>query len=191
MVKNYSDQQLVELLQNGDEQAMAEIYDRYWQKLLAVAYKHSRDKSAAKDIVQDIMIKLWDRHEGVQISSLSAYLGTAVKYSVFSYLVRERRRNEIADQLGAHNDRDKGDEEIYAQFLKEYIDGIVEALPEKCRLVFKTSRAGGKNIPQIATELNISEKTVEAHLTKALRTIKYSLRKSGIITSLFIYLWLK
>lgn len=191
MVKDYNDQQLVGSLQRGHEAAMTEIYDRYWQKLLGVAYKHTLNKSAAQDIVQDIMIKLWDRREEIQINSLSAYLGTAVKYSVITYLVRERRRNKIADQVSVPILQGREDEEIYARFLKEYIEGVVELLPEKCKLVFKSSRESGKNIQQIAKELNISEKTVEAHLTKALKTIRYSLRKSGIITSLLILLYLK
>jgi RNA polymerase sigma-70 factor (family 1) len=181
MIKDFRDDQLVLSLKAGDENAITEIYRRYWRKLLAIAYNHTRDKSSAEEIVQDVLIKLWDRKADLQIESLSGYLATAVKYTVLNFIYRERRRNEIASKVFANNDFDSDDEKIYASFLKEYISGVVNKLPEKCRLVFKCSREQGKTIPQIAFELNIAEKTVEAHLTKALKSIKYSLRNADLL----------
>ncbi|WDF77197.1 RNA polymerase sigma-70 factor [Mucilaginibacter sp. KACC 22773] len=189
MIKNFSEEQLVLSLKAGDEAAIAEIYRRYWRKLLAIAYNHFRDKSSAEEIVQDVLIKLWDRRAEVSIDSLSGYLVTAVKYTILNAIYRERRRNEIAFNVFGSNDCDFDDEKIYANFLKEYINGVVEKLPEKCRLVFKCSREQGKNIPQIAFELNIAEKTVEAHLTKALKSIKLSLRNTSLVLLVsFVYL---
>jgi RNA polymerase sigma-70 factor (ECF subfamily) len=181
MIKHFSDEQLVLSLKAGDESAITEIYSRYWRKLLAIAYNHTRDKSSAEEIVQDVLIKLWDRKADLQIDSLSGYLATAVKYTVLNFVYRERRRVEIAAKVFANNDFDCDDEKIYASFLKEYISGVVNKLPEKCKLVFKCSREQGKTIPQIAFELNVAEKTVEAHLTKALKSIKYSLRNAGLL----------
>jgi len=186
MIKDLSDAQLVVSLRAGNESAITEIYNRYWRKLLAIAYNHTKDKSSAEEIVQDVLIKLWDRKAELQINSLSGYLATAVKYTVLNFIYRERRRSEIASKMYAIDDFDCDDEKIYASFLEEYISGVVDDLPEKCRLVFRCSREQGKNIPQIAFELNIAEKTVEAHLTKALKSIKYSLRNAGLL--LMIYL---
>ncbi len=181
MIGDFSEEQLVHSLKEGDEAAIAEIYKRYWRKLLAIAYNHTRDKSSAEEIVQHVLIKLWDRRSELKIDSLSGYLATAVKYSVLNAIYRERRRNEIAMKVFGHQYHDFDDEVIYASFLKEYINGVVDKLPEKCKLVFKYSREQGKNNPQIAFELNIAEKTVEAHLTKALKAIKYSLRNTGLM----------
>lgn len=180
MFQNNSDRQLIDSLKLGDESAMTEIYNRYWRKMLAIAYNFTRDKSTSEEIVQEVFIKLWDRRNSTNIVSLPNYLAVAIKYSVFTYLSREKRRNQVAANFVPTVGYNFDDEEIYAQFLKEYIDGVVDKLPEKCKLVFKFSRENGKSIPQIANELSISEKTVEAHLTKALKSIKYSLKNSGI-----------
>ncbi|QKJ32609.1 RNA polymerase sigma-70 factor [Mucilaginibacter mali] len=189
-IRKYGDDQLVAALQKGEATAMTEIYDRYWRKLLAIAYNHTKDKSTSQEIVQEVMIKLWDRREDVRIDSLPNYLAMAVKYSVINYAVRERRRSEIAFKVISQADTYFDDENIYAQFLQEYISGVVETLPEKCKLVFKSSRENGKTARQIALDMDISEKTVEAHLSKALKSIRYSLRNAGVISlTVFVSLW--
>jgi RNA polymerase sigma-70 factor (ECF subfamily) len=192
MNKNNSDKQLIASLKAGDANAMTEIYNRYWRKMLLVAYNLTKDKSTAQEIVQQVLIKLWDRRDTVNIDSLPNYLAVAVKYSVYTYLSREKRRSEV-DAANLPKAVDNFDEEkIYANFLQEYISGVVDTLPEKCKLVFKYSRENGKTIPEIARDLSISEKTVEAHLTKALKSIKYSLKNSGTLNvAIFLTYFLK
>ncbi|MCF6405044.1 RNA polymerase sigma-70 factor [Chitinophaga filiformis] len=175
----FSDDELLISMATGDEAAFTEIYHRYWRRLLAIAYHHTQDESAAKEIVQEVLINLWDRRAELEIRQLSQYLATAIKFSVFKSITREKRRNSIAaDVFGERTSQD--DERIYARFLHDYINGIVEQLPEKCRQVFKSSRMEGKGTAQIARELNISEKTVESHITKALKHIRYGIRNAGL-----------
>lgn len=177
-----SDAGLLDLLRSGDHSAFTEIYDRYWNKLMAIAYHRTRDKSAAKEIVQELFIDLWKRKDKLEILSLNNYLATAIKFSVFKRIERSRRRKDI--ELREYQQHDYLDEEqnIEAKFLQEYINGQVEQLPEKCRLVFNYSRVKGLSIPEIAREMNISEKTVEGHLTKGLKTIRLQLKDSGILS---------
>lgn len=185
-VRNFSDSELVDSLKKGNEAAIAEIYKRYWRKLLAIAYNHTKDKVAAEEIVQEVLIKLWDKREGLQINSLPNYLATATKFSVLTAIYRQKRRSDIAVSVFGNTLHDFDDEKIYARFLQEYINGVVEKLPEKCRLVFKYSREEGRSIPQIAIEMHIAEKTAEAHLTKALKVIRLSLRSIGMVYVMFI-----
>ncbi len=184
-IKDFNDQQLVNSLNKGDETAITEIYHRYWRKLLAIAYNQTKDKTAAEEVVQEVLINLWDRRASLKIDSLPNYLATAVKYTVLNSIQREKRRNTIAVGVFGNASASFDDEEIYAHLLRDYINGVVETLPDKCKLVFKCSREQGKSIPQIAKELNIAEKTVEAHLTKALKTIRYTLKSTGIFTFIF------
>jgi RNA polymerase sigma-70 factor (ECF subfamily) len=178
---NHSDAQLIQSLQHGEEAAMAEIYSRYWKKLLAIAYNHLKDKALAEEVVQDVLINLWDRRADLHIHSLPDYLATAVKYTVLRALHNQKRKEEVAQNIFRIKQQYQVDEEsIYARFLQEYINGEVEKLPEKCQLVFKYSRQQGMSTPQIAQKLNIAEKTVETHLTKALKFIRGSLRNAGL-----------
>lgn len=183
MLSSYllTDDQLTELLQQGDKNAFTEIYNRYWKRLLAVAYNHTKDKAIAEEITQEVFISLWDRREVIHIKTLSNYLATAAKFAVFKQIQRQRRHREIEVSGYKHVPFTMDENAIDARFLQDYIDGIVNELPEKCRLVFKYSREAGLSIPEIAREMNIAEKTVESHLTKALKVLRVKLRQSGLL----------
>lgn len=179
-----NDVQLTAQLKAGDEAAFTEIYNRYWQRLLGLAYNHIRDKTVAEEILQEVFLSLWNRRQIVEIHSLNGYLATAIKFSIFKHQQRLRHYVDINQPDYVSSLITQDENAIDAKFLKEYIDGIVEQLPEKCQLVFRYSREAGLNIPEIASEMNISEKTVEAHLTKALKTIRLNLKASDLLTML-------
>ena len=171
------DVKLVELMQRGNEDAFSAIFNRYWKRLISLAYSHTKDKYLAEEIVQDIFFSLWKRRDTVKIDSLSAYLATAVKFSVFKNVLHNTRRTKIIDSIKPISHSDITEESINAKFLQEYIDGIVEELPEKCRLVYIYSRHQGLSIREISQEMSISEKTAEAHLTKALKVLRLNLKE--------------
>jgi len=176
-----SDNLLADRLRSGDKAAFTEIYNRHWEKLLAIAYNHLKDKSAAEEILQEVFVSLWDRRYEVYLDSVPGYLATAVKFSIFKQISRRKRQKVLLESNYTIAAIDPDDEKIYALFLQEYINGVVETLPEKCKLVFKYSREQHLSIPEIAGEMGIAEKTVEAHLTKALKTLRVALRSSGIL----------
>ncbi|NLR59214.1 RNA polymerase sigma-70 factor [Chitinophaga polysaccharea] len=175
-----TDADLMLSLQQDDGHAFTEIYNRYWKKLLAIAYIHCRDKMAAEEIVQEVFISLWNRRQELAVDKVNAYLATAVRLSVFKQYARQQRREQIiaatADPVISSWDEEK----IYTRFLQQQINGIIEILPEKCRLVFKLNRVEGLSIPEVAQRMGIAEKTAEAHLTKALKVLKLKLNRPYI-----------
>jgi RNA polymerase sigma-70 factor (ECF subfamily) len=175
--RQHSDAALLVSLREDNREAFTEIYDRYWKKLLAIAFLHSRDKIVAEEIVQEVFISLWNRRTELYVDNLSAYLATAVRLSVFKQYARQKRRTEIIEQTADPLLASWDEEKIFSRFMQQYINGIVEELPEKCRLVFKMSREEGLNIPEIAQRMGIAEKTAEAHLTKALKVLKVNLNR--------------
>jgi len=180
--RSYTDDHLASLLELGDESAFTEIYNRYWNKLLAIAYNHTKDKSAAQEIVQEVFLSLWNKRTEVEIKSINNYLATAIKFTVFkSYYRYNKRQESFRAKLNSpiyHLE----EELIDAKFLQDYINGIVETLPQKCKMVFKLSREMGLTIPEIADAMEISTKTAEAHLTKALKVVRLNLKNSGVIS---------
>ncbi|MET3879849.1 RNA polymerase sigma-70 factor [Chitinophaga sp. OAE865] len=186
-----TDVELIASLRGGDNHAFAEIYHRYWKKLLAIAYHHSKDKIIAEEIVQEVFIGLWNRRDELYIDHVSAYLATAVKLSVFKQYVRQKRRNEIKEQTADPLLTSWDEEKIYSRFLQQHINGIVDVLPEKCRLVFKLSREEGLSIPEIAQRMGIAEKTAEAHLTKALKVLKLRLNRPYLWVLILAYTFLR
>lgn len=170
-----SDLQLVALLKQSNEKALSELYMRYWDKLLVVAANHLDSPQEAEEVLQDIFFSLWQRRETLELKySLATYLSVAVKYRIINlmdkqYRLRHKMEARIpdADLLAP-----SAETTLLEKELMEQIAGAVKRLPEKCRIVFTMSREQGMSHKQIAAELNISEKTVTNHLTKAIKDIK-------------------
>lgn len=177
----FTDQELLNHLQKGDHAAFTELYNRYWEKMLFIAWNHTRDKYLAEDIIHEVFMSLWKEKNNFEILSVGAFLATKVKFVVFKHYRKQKRREKLAETNFVFSELSLDEEKLDALFLKEYIDGVVESLPEKCKLAFKYSRYFGMNNSEIATEMNISEKGVEANLTRALKIIRHHLETTGLV----------
>src|SRR5690606_38580174 len=133
------DWQQVADIRNGEENAFGRVYDHYWKKLLAISFQHTKDKGMAEEIVQEVFVSLWQRRNELEIQHLSSYLATAVKFATFKMLQRSRQQELIRDAVLPKDFQQLDEQAIDARFLQEYVDGIVEKLPERCKLVFQLS----------------------------------------------------
>jgi RNA polymerase sigma-70 factor (ECF subfamily) len=176
----FPDDELVRLLIEDDAAAFTEIYNRYWEKLLAIGYYHTKEKGTAEDIVHDVMMSLWSRRNELEVQSLNAYLSTAVKFSVFKAFARNKRQQAVEAELNLA-DKTTIEEKLEAKFMEEFLRGAVEQLPEKARIIFQYSRSEHLPVQLIAQKLNLSPKAVEYHMTKALRVLREKFQKIKFI----------
>jgi RNA polymerase sigma-70 factor (family 1) len=175
---DHTDVQLIEFFELGNMGAFEEIYNMYWLKLYSAAYKRLKERETAKEIVQDFFTSFWINREQVKIqTSLQGYLFTSVKYLVLNHKRAEAVRNSYVEiLLMVNNSFDNSTEEnYYYKELLERVEVEVNQLPPKCRNVFELSRKQYKTNKEIAQLMGISEKTVENHLTKALRYLRVNL----------------
>ena len=186
----YDDKELIASLKNGEEWAFTHIYEKYWKILLAISYKSIYDQVLAEGIVQEVFVSLWNRRNELEIERLEAYLATAVKFSTFKTIQRNKRHAEIEVSLKPEQDYYSEDENIEALFLKEYVSGIIEHLPAKCKLVFQLSRDQYLSNEEISQSLGITVKAVEAHITRAIKILRINLRKVGLEIIVFLALFL-
>jgi RNA polymerase sigma-70 factor (family 1) len=171
----YADDKLVLLLQAGDADAFTELYVRYWKLLFYIAAKRLRNYAEAEEAVQNIYTDLWTRRKTRHIhTSIKYYLATAVQYQVMNFL---SKKNKQASLEFSENERstENADQMLSLHELQQQVEGIVNGLPEKCRLVYQLSRVQGLTNKDIARQLGISDKTVENQLTKALARIRAGL----------------
>mgnify|MGYP001554294950 CR=1 FL=1 len=171
---NYTAEELLCQLKNNDPAAFEVLYNRFWFKLFITAHKRLQSREESEEAVQTLFESLWkNRHKIIIRTSLENYLFSAIRYIVLKLLYR---RNDLPVDTGEHALPDYSTEEtILANDLSLQIDKIVQSLPKKCRNVFELSRYEMKSHREIADILGISEKTVENHITKALRLIKLNL----------------
>lgn len=177
---NLTDQELLGLMSQGNQLAFTELYNRYWKKMLLVAWNHTQDKTNAEDLVHEVFISFWDKRNERLIENVAAFLTTCVKYSIFKYYQKEKKRTALALEHYEFNEVSDDDKKLDALFLNDYINGIVEQLPDKCRLTFQYSRVDGLSNAEIAEKMNISEKGVQANLTRALKVVKDNIKNTGL-----------
>ncbi|WP_346318405.1 RNA polymerase sigma-70 factor [Chitinophaga sp. YIM B06452] len=173
----HHDEELLLLLQTGDHQAFREIYKRYWDKLLYIAGKKLDDFSEAESIVQDVFVDLWQRRETLEVrQQLAGYLVVAVRYRILNFLARQQKAETyLRDAARSLSPADRSTEEwLGFEDLREWLEKIVAGLPEKCRLAYRL-RGEGYSQREIAQHMNVSEKTVETHISRALKILRNGL----------------
>ncbi len=146
--------------------------------LANVAYKIVNDRDAAKDIVQDVFVKVWNRKTDLQPESVtSSYLYRSVVNTGLNYLEKNKRLHQLDSSLMEQfiNNDILPDESITNQELLENINAAIDLLPPKCRTIFVLSRFEELKYKEIAEHLNISIKTVENQMGIALRRMREQL----------------
>lgn len=173
----YDDESLLGLLKQDDELAYTALYNRYWERMVTFAYVKLKSGADAKEVVQDVFLDIWNRRFNLQIpGNFQAYISGSVKYKIFTLLAKRKKAIFNYQELQAVPSSRSTEEWLSYDQLRADLEKAVLQLPEKCRLVFKLSRESGLSAPEIARHLQISQKTVENHLTKALFRLRKALK---------------
>jgi len=189
--KKLTDDELIRLINVSDEKAFNEIYDRYWSKLLAQATYDLKNSDEAAECVQDVFVKLWHNRINISLNhKLSTYLYRAVKNQTINTLERRyairsntARLIDIADNFVPSADASLIEKELLAA-----LENAIDTLPEKCAKVYRLSRNEHKANREISAQLEISEKTVEAHITRALKHINNAVIGSSLTSVMLLFL---
>lgn len=176
--KILSDELLVKLLRVGEQDAFEEIYRRYWQKLLRSAQFKLRSKETIEEILQDLFISLWEKREKVLIENLEAYLNTSLRYLVINQIKKQILQEKFVEYSLKKNElTDDVDESVAFNELSIAIEKAIEQLPEKTQQIFRLNRLEYKSVKEIAVLLETPERTVEYHITQALKALRIHLRE--------------
>lgn len=180
---------LIHRINNNDELALATIYNEYWEIMYLGAYNLVKNKQISEDIVQDVFVNIWKKRGDLEIKvSLKSYLYTSTIYKTYDYFRKNKSAIRV-DLLENFNERVQSsnpETKLMDKELQDYLEAVINKLPEKCRVVYNLSRNEQLSHKEIADKLNISTRTVEGHITKALKVLRGSL--NSISTNLFILL---
>jgi len=186
---NHSDERLCELLSQGEESAFDCLYTRYRNKLIHIGTNRTQSHVVAEELVQEVFADLWQRRSAITITrTFSAYILTAMKYAVLDHIRSLKVKNNYLQQIAAFENRvtDATREQVELEELDYHLNASINALPEKCREVFKLSRFENHTVQEIADKLNISPDTAKYHIAHALKTLRVSLKHLYILISLFV-----
>lgn len=173
-MSNYTDKELVGFLNDTDESAIEKIFKQYYSYICSAVYKIIPDPILTEDLAQDVFYELWRKREKIKInSSLKAYLKRAAINKALNYIRSKKMKFDSDDDDAVINISVSSSENSFeAKELQAIINASIDTLPEKCRIVFMMSRFEEMSYKEIAAELEISIKTVENQISKALKILK-------------------
>ncbi len=168
----------VEGLKNGDRKVFQQIFDAYYDPLCRYCMQRIANQEDAEEIVQDIFVKLWTKRQELKIDlSLRAYLYRTALNRIINYgdhlKIKKIHQDHI---LSGNSSIANQSDELLKQEIQLLAAEAINAMPEKRREVYLLSRHDGLKYNEIAERLDVSVKTVEAHLSKALEQMRVYLK---------------
>lgn len=157
-----------------------EIYSLYYVELCVFAQRFLPQEEDAEEIVQDVIYKLWENKESIEsIQSVKSYLYTSVRNRSLNVLKHKKIEDKYRDDawIELKGIENSVYEETSANELQEKISHSIEELPERCREVFLLSRTQGLKNKDISERLGITVKAVEANISRALSSLRLSLKE--------------
>lgn len=189
------DELLFAQMRLNDSKAFEMLFKRHYKPLCRRVNTMLNDEDATEDVVQQLFIKIWESRETLQTpDSVAAYLFTAARNRALNYIKSQSRKSDNEVPLThLHDEADnKTEEQMDANELQKALYAAIDALPDKRKEVFVLSRFEGKSYKEIAEIMQISVKTVEAQMGKALATLREFVKKNHdkpVLIALFI-IWL-
>jgi RNA polymerase sigma-70 factor (ECF subfamily) len=167
-------------IRSGDVNAFETMFRTYYQPLCRYAYSFVHETEEAEEIVQSSFISFWEKKESIEITtSVKAYLYRAIRNACLNNLKHEKVKLAFAQhQAYSGSKQDESSEQtLLHDELEQKIMAAMQKLPEQCRIIFKLSRFEELKYQEIADQLNISIKTVENQMGKALKIMREQLRE--------------
>lgn len=173
-----NEQQQLRKIRKGDLDAFEKLFHRFYQGMFSYAKTFLRSKEQAEEVVQDVFYNIWKNRESLRITrSWQSYLYRAVYNNSMMYL--RRTKKEIRLEEGMLTGGEQGSRDPYQEMQYREVSGLVSTIigemPERTREIFLLNRQEGMKYKEIAERLSISQKTVEAHMGKALKVLRNSL----------------
>lgn len=170
---------LRQMKEEDSERAFHGFYNLTYDRLFRIAYYYLKREEWAQEVVLDVFMKLWEmRDRLLAVDNIEDYCFVMVKNASLNYLEKEERRpdadgEEVVDMevdMGCSPEEEMIGEELFARYVK-----ALDRLPERCREVFIRVREEKQSYAQVAEELGISVKTVDAQLQKAVKRLMVAL----------------
>ncbi len=169
---------LTDGLKEGNTRIFDYLFHYYYSGLVVFSFRFVGDMDAAEDIVQDFFFRLWLNRKGLDIrQSVKSYFFSSVKNKSLDFLKRKKTGGNIEKEIAyARSGMLAEEQDLLAQSeLEERINEAIGKLPDKCRKIFVMNRFEGIKPAEIAKCENISVRTVEGHIGKAIRILRTEL----------------
>jgi RNA polymerase sigma-70 factor (family 1) len=163
-----------------DESAFEQVFRAYSDRLCAFAAQYLGSSEAAEEVVEDVFLNIWRaRNTWLVTGSLKSYLYTATRNQALNVLKRQGVERRHLDMVAANPDKPHSapaDADLVAEDFRRAAERVIAALPDRCREVFLLHRQHDLSYAEIAAAMDITVKTVENQLGRALKLLREKLQ---------------
>ena len=166
---------LVEQIRSGDQYAFEKMFHLHYSRLCVFSNGYLKSLDVARDVVQEVFIKIWDNREEFDIThSLKAYLYQAVRNQSLNHLEKNKHKIRLKESLKEQREilQERVPDDLNTEELTQKIWKIVEELPERRKTIFILYRKHGLSYKEIAEVMGITRKTVENQMGKSLQFLR-------------------
>lgn len=166
---------LFRLVAEGDKEAFRKLFHSYNKLLQPFVVKLTRSPQAAEEVLQEVFLKIWLHRERLtEVERPRAYIIRIVSNESMNYLRSQAKDYRLFEEIRPLLvvESPSPEEMLFYRETEVQLQEAVERLPLACRQIYRMSREQSKRIPEIATELNLSNSTVKNQLVKALKSIR-------------------
>lgn len=190
--KNHSDLELVPFIQKGIKTAYQELFERYAPRIYQFSLSYLKNEQDAEGLVQEVFLKIWEKREKLDSTkNIKAFIFKIAVNSIYDLIRRRNIEHAFQDftraQENSHTDT-TWHTVIWDEMLMS-LDELVKQMPEQRRRIFLLSREKGLSNDEIARELNLSKRTVENQLYRAIAFFKRHFNTTSLFSLLFFYLY--
>lgn len=173
--------------------AFTELFKRFWWKAHGLAYSKTRSKEVTEELVQELFTTLWDNRKSLKIENFNAYLLISIRNKSLNFIrskiVEQKYWNYYKEFIPKWEDTTE--RTLDYNTLMDAIEVGLKDLPQKTKKVFLLNRIEGRSVSEIASILNLSEKTIGYHLTQSLKRMRVHLKDFTTLLIAAVSIFLK
>ncbi len=190
----YIDSKLISGLRKDDHVSFQQLFEYYSVPLYKFAIGYLKSRELTEDLVQEVFLKIWNNRKDIKTNtSFQSYLFTIALNAVRKHFNKVSQQNDYKHQvlIDLSNNQSDLDKNLDYESLLEKLDEFIGQMPEKRREVFIRKKYEEKSLKEIAEELSITTKTVEYHITEAMKNLKNEFEKYNLHGILFFLLFIE
>lgn len=185
-----SDLKLLESLRINNQAALKEIFKAHYPAVLSCIFRLIPQQAIAEDLSQEVFLRFWEKRTTINIkSSIAAYIRQMAVNEALGYLRKRKKMPlEPINEYQVASVHSSEDAYLHTE-MQEQVHRAIDELPDRCRLIFLLSRFEQLSYKEISQKLDISPKTVENQISKALKSMRKAidLYRTGLILICFLF----
>lgn len=186
-----SDSDLARKIKNGEKNAYQELFERYAPRIYQFSLTYLKNQADAEELVQDVFLKIWEKRDTLdQSKNIKSFIFKIAVNTIYDFIRHKNIENAFSDFVRSNSEAGSNStwHSVIFDEMQENLQKLLSQLPEQQKKIFQLSKEEGLSNEEIAAKLNLSKRTVENHLYRAVSFLKENFRNESLISMLFFYL---